>query len=395
MIKKISLVMSLIVAGLLIWQLNKSDILTVETTNVDIGLTETTVVNTRAGFITACQRSKLALAVGGQIAVINVNEGQQVNRGDILLNLWNKDLKAQVDSAKAGVTAADFTQQSLCIISQSDQREALRLSNLATKNLASKGQLDLAQAKAHASKAACTSAKASWQQTKAMLAQAQAIIEKTYLVAPFDGTVGEISGEVGEFSTPSPPGVPTPPAIDLLTTDCHYVTAPIDEVDAGKISLGMPVRITLDAFRGQMFMGKVKRIAAYVQDYAKQARTVDIEIVFDSTQNLPALLAGYSVDVEIILASASKNLRVPTDAIIDNNSIYILNNNGKIEKRKIILGLTNWQFSEVTEGLIKSEKVIVNAANIANIRAGLPAISTQKFKQNPKQEKSAEHKTHD
>jgi HlyD family secretion protein len=395
MIKKISLVMSLIVAGLLIWQLNKSDVLTVETTDVDIGLTETTVVNTRAGFITACQRSKLALAVGGQIAVINVNEGQQVNRGDILLNLWNKDLKAQVDSAKAGVTAADFTQQSLCIISQSNQREALRLSNLATKNLASKGQLDLAQAKAHASKAACTSAKASWQQTKAMLAQAQAIIEKTYLVAPFDGTVGEISGEVGEFSTPSPPGVPTPPAIDLLTTDCHYVTAPIDEVDAGKISLGMPVRITLDAFRGQMFMGKVKRIAAYVQDYAKQARTVDIEIVFDSTQNLPALLAGYSVDVEIILASASKNLRVPTDAIIDNNSIYILNNNGKIEKRKIILGLTNWQFSEVTEGLIKSEKVIVNAANIANIRAGLPAISTQKFKQNPKQEKSAEHKTHD
>ena len=395
MIKKISLVMSLIVAGLLIWQLNKSDVLTVETTDVDIGLTETTVVNTRAGFITACQRSKLALAVGGQIAVINVNEGQQVNRGDILLNLWNKDLKAQVDSAKAGVTAADFTQQSLCIISQSNQREALRLSNLATKNLASKGQLDLAQAKAHASKAACTSAKASWQQTKAMLAQAQAIIEKTYLVAPFDGTVGEISGEVGEFSTPSPPGVPTPPAIDLLTTDCHYVTAPIDEVDAGKISLGMPVRITLDAFRGQMFMGKVKRIAAYVQDYAKQARTVDIEIAFDSTQNLPALLAGYSVDVEIILASASKNLRVPTDAIIDNNSIYILNNNGKIEKRKIILGLTNWQFSEVTEGLIKSEKVIVNAANIANIRAGLPAISTQKFKQNPKQEKSAEHKTHD
>lgn len=395
MIKKISLVMSLIVAGLLIWQLNKSDVLTVETTDVDIGLTETTVVNTRAGFITACQRSKLALAVGGQIAVINVNEGQQVNRGDILLNLWNKDLKAQVDSAKAGVTAADFTQKSLCIISQSNQREALRLSNLATKNLASKGQLDLAQAKAHASKAACTSAKASWQQTKAMLAQAQAIIEKTYLVAPFDGTVGEISGEVGEFSTPSPPGVPTPPAIDLLTTDCHYVTAPIDEVDAGKISLGMPVRITLDAFRGQMFMGKVKRIAAYVQDYAKQARTVDIEIVFDSTQNLPALLAGYSVDVEIILASASKNLRVPTDAIIDNNSIYILNNNGKIEKRKIILGLTNWQFSEVTEGLIKSEKVIVNAANIANIRAGLPAISRQKFKQNPKQEKSAEHKTHD
>lgn len=391
MIKKISLAILLIAAGLLIWQLNKFDILTVETANVDIGLTETTVVNTRAGSITACQRSKLALSVGGQIAAINVKEGQQVKRGDILLNLWNKDLKAQVHSAEASVVAADFTQRSLCIVNQSDQREAFRLSNLITKNLASQGQFDLAQAKAHASKAGCSSAKASWQQTKAMLAQAQAIIEKTYLVAPFDGTVGEISGEIGEFSTPSPPGVPTPPAIDLLTTDCHYVTAPLDEVDAGKIALGMPVRITLDAFRGQMFMGKVKRIAAYVQDYAKQARTVDIEIVFDTTQNLPDLLAGYSVDVEIILASASNSLRVPTDAIIDNNTIYILNNLGMIEKKNISLGLANWEFTEVTQGLKKADKVIINAANIVNIRAGLSAVSTQERRQ----EKSTEYTNND
>lgn len=377
MIKKISFTILLISAGILIWQQNKSETLTVDTINVDIGLTETTVVNTRAGSITACQRSKLALATGGQIAAINVKEGQQVKRGDILLNLWNEDLKAQVNSAKAGVTAADFTQQGLCILNQSDQREAVRLSNLLAKNLASEGLFDLAQAKAHASKAACTSAKARWQQTKATLAQAQATIEKTYLIAPFDGTVGEISGEIGEFSTPSPPGVPTPPAIDLLTTDCHYVTAPIDEVDAGKITLGMPVRITLDAFRGQKFSGKVKRIAAYVQDYAKQARTVAIEIDFDAKEELPALLAGYSVDVEIILASSSTSLRVPTDAIIDSNTIYILNNLGLIEQRNISLGLTNWQFSEVTQGLKKSEKVIINAANIANISAGLPAVSKQ------------------
>ena len=153
----------------------------------------------------------------------------------------------------------------------------------------------------------------------------------------------------------------------------------------------MPVRITLDAFRGQMFMGKVKRIAAYVQDYAKQARTVDIEIVFDTTQNLPDLLAGYSVDVEIILASASNSLRVPTDAIIDNNTIYILNNLGMIEKKNISLGLANWEFTEVTQGLKKADKVIINAANIVNIRAGLSAVSTQERRQ----EKSTEYTNND
>jgi len=381
MIKKIIWIILILAASIFIWQLNKSAPLIVETISVDIGLTETSVVNSRSGSITACQRSKLALAVGGQIAAINVKEGQQVKHGDTLLNLWNEDLKAQVNSAKASVTAADFTQQSLCIVNQSDQREAVRLNNLVAKKLSSQGQFDIAQAKALASKAACTSAKARWQQTKAMLAQAQATIEKTYLVAPFDGTIGEISGEIGEFSTPSPPGVPTPPAIDLLTTDCHYVTAPIDEVDGGKVALGMPVRITLDAFRGQVFMGKVKRIAPYVQNYAKQARTVTVEIDFDDVEELPDLLAGYSVDIEIILASYNTNLRIPTDAIIDNSTIYILNKIGEIEKRQISTGLANWQFTEVTQGLGKSEQVILNASNVTNIRAGLSAISKQKHEQ--------------
>jgi len=376
MIKKLIITIIIAVISILVWQLNKPSILAVETMRVTTGLTEATVVNTRAGTITACQRSKLALAVGGQIAAINVKEGQQVRRGDVLLNLWNEDLSANISAAKASIIAADYEQKSFCIIAQSDQREAVRLNNLVAKKLSSQGQLDLAQSKASASKAACTAANARWQQSKAILAQAQAIFEKTYLTAPFDGTIAEISGEIGEFSTPSPPGVPTPPAIDLLTTDCHYVIAPIDEVDAGKIAIGMPVRITLDAFREQVFHGKVRRISAYVQDYAKQARTVNIEIDFEQTQNLPDLLAGYSVDVEIILASSNENLRLATDAIIDNSFVYVLNKQGIIEKRAIVVGLTNWQFTEVLNGLNKSEQVIINASSIVGFKTGIAATSS-------------------
>jgi HlyD family secretion protein len=376
MMKKtlILIVITVIIASL--WQFNKPIILSVETINITTGLTEATVVNTRAGTITACKRSKLGLAVGGKIAAINVKEGQKVKQGDALLNLWNNDLNANIDAAKANIIATDFEQQSLCIIAKSDRREAVRLNNLVTKGMSSKGQLDLAQAKANASKAACTAANARWQQSKAILEQAKAIFQKTYLTAPFDGTVAEISGEIGEFSTPSPPGVATPPAIDLLTTDCHYISAPIDEVDAGKIAIGMPVRITLDAFRGETFTGYVNRIAPYVQDYAKQARTVSIEINFDESQALPELLAGYSVDVEVILASSNNNLRLPTDSIIDNSFIYILNNQGVIEKRTIVTGLVNWQYTEVLKGLTKAEQVIVNANNVEGIKAGIRATSS-------------------
>ena len=71
--------------------------------------------------------------------------------------------------------------------------------------------------------------------------------------APFAGTVAKIVGEVGEYSTPSPPGVPTPPAIDLIDDTCLYVRAPMDEVDAPQDHAGQPVRISFDALPKQSF----------------------------------------------------------------------------------------------------------------------------------------------
>ena len=88
----------------------------------------------------------------------------------------------------------------------------------------------------------------------------RALLDQATLRAPFAGIVAQINGEVGEFVTPSPPGIPTPPAVDLIDDSCLYVEAPIDEVDAARVKSGMPVRISLDAFRGQSFAGTVTRI---------------------------------------------------------------------------------------------------------------------------------------
>ena len=65
--------------------------------------------------------------------------------------------------------------------------------------------------------------------TQARVAQAQAGMERTRLRARFDGIIAEINGEIGEFVTPSPLGVATPPAVDVVDASCIYVTAPIDE----------------------------------------------------------------------------------------------------------------------------------------------------------------------
>ena len=68
----------------------------------------------------------------------------------------------------------------------------------------------------------------------AWISGVRAELSTTYLRAPFAGIVAEVTGEIGEFTTPSPPGIPTPPAVDLIDDTCLYVTAPMDEIDAPK-----------------------------------------------------------------------------------------------------------------------------------------------------------------
>jgi len=217
-----------------IYVVSRPDLPQVSLVKVSTGLVEKTVANTRAGTVKACKRSKMSLPIGGQIAQLYVHEGEQVEQGQLLISLWNQDRSAQVERSKAVLQTADKQQQSVCIAAASDSHEAQRLALLLDRKLVSSEQADRAIALSQSSAAACDAAKANTVQVQASQRVAEAALAQTYLHAPFAGTVAEVTGEVGEFSTPSPPGVPTPPAIDLLTANCHYISAPIDEVDASK-----------------------------------------------------------------------------------------------------------------------------------------------------------------
>ena len=131
------------------------------------------------------------------------------------------------------------------------------------------------------------------------------------LRAPFSGIVADISGELGEYATPSPPGILTLPAVDLIDDSCMFVSAPIDEVDAANVKVGQVARITLDAIKGKTFAGKVKRIAPYVLELEKQARTVEVEVEFSERPEAENLLVGYSADVEIVHNARTNVLRIP------------------------------------------------------------------------------------
>ncbi|KAB2887518.1 MAG: efflux RND transporter periplasmic adaptor subunit [Desulfobulbaceae bacterium] len=345
----------------LIWARMRPEPVEVVVRPVLRGKVEQTVANTRAGTVKACRRAKLSPSIGGQIGRLPIREGDRVKAGDLLLEIWNEDLAAQLILAEREEKAARAQAEAACLSAGEAERQALRTQQLRQRQVGTVEEADRAATQARALRAQCEAARASTLMSAARIDVARASLSRTRLIAPFSGVVAKIEGELNEYVTPSPVGVQTPPAVDLIEDDCFYVSAPIDEVDAAAVRVGMTARISLDAFKDRRFAGTVRRIAPFVLDVEKQARTVDIEASFADEGDFGDLLAGYSADVEIILASKADGLYVPTEAVIDGRQVYVYSPEKRIvQKVEVVTGLANWAVTEIVSGLTEGQRVVVN-----------------------------------
>lgn len=325
------------------------------------GKVKSSVSNTRVGTVKACRRAYLAPATGGNVARLFVKEGESVKQQQLLLEVWNDDLKAQLELHKAEIRVKKATAKQTCELAAGAEREARRLGRIKkTDHIISEDQLDRANTSAKAQASSCRASQASIEIAQANLNIVKTAIERTLVRAPFDGTVAEINAELGEFVTPSPPGILTLPPIDLLDISCLTISAPIDEVDAPQLKTGMNACVSLDAFKEPRCSGKVTRIAPYVLEKEKQARTVEVEIMLNEEKDLTGLLPGYSADIEVLLSSKENTLRVPTEAVLENNTVLLITEDGLLEAQQFKPGLANWNFIEILSGLSEGDIIVLS-----------------------------------
>ena len=323
------------------------------------GTVEATLTNTRAGEVESCQRAKMATIAGGRIEWLGVQEGDRVEAGQVLMRLWHGDLDARAAVARAQLATTRQRVQEVCTMAANAAREAARQAQLRKRGFVSASAEEMARTEARARRAACDTAQADVATAEAQLTATETERQRLVLVAPFAGTVANISGELGEYATPSPPGVPMPPAIDLIDDSCLYVKAPMDEIDAPKIQPGLPVRITLEALPDKVFAGTVRRVAPYITAVEKQARTVAVDVDFVNPDEARGLLVGYSTDVEIVLATRSDVLRIPTGALREGGRVLVVEGD-VLAERTVETGVSNWAFTEVVSGIAEGERVVTS-----------------------------------
>ena len=352
----------------------RQDPVPVSIDRVTRGVVEEIVANSKAGTVKARRRARVSPEIGGRVEMIGARPGDEVREGDVLLRLHAADLKASLVLAEREVATAEATAREACLNAEQAERDLQRNLDLEQERIVSREILERLRSERDARAARCDASRAAVARARASVDLARANLEKTILKAPFNGVVADLDAEVGEWVSPSPAAMPIPPIFDLIDRSSIYISAPMDEVDAGRIGAGQTARITLDPFRGRTFDGTVTRVAPYVLDIEAQNRTIEVEVDFDDAEFSRTLLPGTSADVEIILRRLDDVLRIPAYALLEGDRVLILNGNHLVS-RDLVMGLKNWEFAEVREGLQEGDPLVVSLDR-AEVREGARAVES-------------------
>jgi HlyD family secretion protein len=331
----------------------------VRTVAAEKGRVEETVTNSRAGTVKARRRAKLAPETGGRVIALPHRRGSRVRAGDVLLRVEDSLQRAQLSLAEDEHEVSLAQRDQACFAAERAERERNRARDLAAQGIVSTDQIDGVDSQERTAAAACRAARATTERATSAVTLARAQLRQTVLKAPFDGIVADTFIEEGEWTSPSPPALPIPPVLDLIDTRSIYVSAPMDEVDSGRIQKGQPARLTVDSRPGRSFAARVVEVAPYVVDRLEQNRTVDIELELDDATVAASLLPGTSADAEVILSGRDGVLRVPTSSLLEGGKVLVLER-GRLVEKALRLGLRNWDFTEVTGGLEESARVVVS-----------------------------------
>ncbi len=198
--------------------------------------------------------------------------------------------------------------------------------------------------------------------TKVQLMQARQRLAETRIYAPIDGYITSKTGQIGQIVASGISNVGGGTSIlTLADLSRIFVLASVDESDVGRVENGQPVKITVDAFPNETFMGKVVQVAA---KGVNESDVVTFEVKIEVTSpNKSKLKPEMTANTEIIIAQKQNTLLLPTEAISlrdGKHYVTVVPAPGKTDSRHVSVGISNEIQTEVLECLRAGDRVVVH-----------------------------------
>lgn len=281
--------------------------------------------------------------VGGKIKSINVEIGQTVKKGDLLVVIDDTDLLTQQATALKNIKGAELEMEKAK--GNFDRAHALFEQKLISKEVHDNLESDL-----HIAENALSKSQSSLQAVKDQL-------NKTRILAPFDGTVLDIpvnEGQVIIAAASVNAGTVLIPFADLSQL---IIMCQVNQADAPRLSSDLPVLVNMG--------DQEEPVKAKIQFIAPQAKVVnnikgfEVRALLEHTD--PRLKPGMSVSMNVPVGKASDAVSVPVSAVFRDNkqNVVYVQKGDSVEKRVVTIGLTNLSFAEIKSGLKEGDKIML------------------------------------
>lgn len=319
------------------------------------------------GIIRAFEELELTSNINGVINTLNIYEGKQVKKGDLLVGLDDREYEIALNDAIARVTDAkveygflvrEFSNDTTVnpkALEYLDQLSKLekdfaegKIDELKYNNL--KNELDMKLIFTGAKREEVIQSKSGLTGAINAYKRAKLNYEYTKIIAPFNSTVGDFDLVMGQRIG----------AGQKLCRLFNISTLKIDigvlENDVTKISIGSSVKVEIPSLPGEIFKGRVINISPYVD---KETKTSKVTVQLQNISN--KLKPGMFASVLLETNNLQNRILIPKEALLvrDKRTLVFVVENDLAKWKYVQIGAQNDQFIEIKEGVVPSEEVIV------------------------------------
>jgi RND family efflux transporter MFP subunit len=327
-----------------------------------------------SGYVTPRQRATIAAKITARVNEIFVDEGMQVEPGQVLARLDDSDARARLASASAEREATAATLGELRVNLENAERELRRVDALWDQGLVAEQARDQARMAVDGLRARQALAREQVTAADARVKVAQQDLDNCTVRAPFGGIVVSKDAQRGEMVSPvSAGGGFTRTGIaTIVDMGSLEIEVDVNESYIARVRAGQPVTAVLDAYPDWQVPAKVRTV---IPTADRQKATVKVRATFDRLD--PRILPDMGVKVTFLgdepsAPAAAGRVLVPRTALRekDGAAAVFVHREGRVERRAVRLGQARGNEHEVIAGLSDGDAVVTTGVN--ELRDGQP-----------------------
>jgi RND family efflux transporter MFP subunit len=358
--------------------------------------------------------------VSGYIRAINVDRGDFVKAGQLLVVVEPTEMENALDQQKAALASAQaallvartnlegaranlLNQQANLTRAQAvlanDQRQADRMTELFAKGLVSaqdrdnarttyessaaglkaqEAQVQVARSQIATSQSQVGLAESQVEQQQSGMRMAQMHVDDTRLTAPFSGYIAQRSLEIGAAVSNQAAATSNSSVAILVVQaiDSVKVQIEVPEREVPRVKAGNGVRLTTDAYPERIFSGAVARV---VHTLDPRTRTMGIEIDVPNPGHL--LKPGMYARVELLLEVIKGALTVPLESVggVEGRASIMVVRDGKVAVQPVRVGVADGPRLQIVQGLAPTDQVIMQGRDLVRDGQAVRAVPAKSY----------------